>query len=485
MIDLSIVLHKEVTFPALLYVCYLLHRDLKSAKATSQVDDNAPEVETQHHVNPSSSLEWNPNPAMSSVRRIDSEEDYKPWHETKPYPYKPFKAGEYRLTMGVRPIPSDDWLVLENTYKERIESKWEIIKSNYKDVIYHLDPAMINCSESDIGQKTSGKVLTEEILITQKDVENSNVALCELYSYVTSFLIQRFPQFFEMKLSPSEESPGVFYNKILDEFHPLDPAKYLELEDGDISFLKYCCMNVEFIPRELQEGNCKTDKVGYIPLVTCSKTRRAHELILSMSRMVEEDLVLLLPNASRQYNGEYILFTGCFAFAAGFNPRQRYLKPLTLIHGPVPDYKRNLQSQMNKFFETTRQGKVVMRLNFSFQVHDKLYVTQENKGTEDEEIRAKTLDELRGGHDLYYRSERQCVVKLGPQSNAICFSIKTYLWNMAEQFLEDEFYAQESVIEDLRSAVTGMQENIGQYKRRPEWGPALVDLLQKRLERFK
>ncbi|CUS22712.1 LAQU0S06e04324g1_1 [Lachancea quebecensis] len=490
MIDLSLVLGKHVTFPLLCYVSYLLYRDLTAEQNAG--DENAvpagdkhAEASTKDHLESTIGAKWSPIPLMKEqVVPIASESDYRPWNETKPYPYKPFKAGEYRLNMGVKPIPVSNWLVIENTYKERIEAKWEIIKHNYKDVMFCLDPAMVNSTGHDgtASVATGDAAFSEGTLVTLEDVNRCLVAVCELYDHVIGYLCQRFPQYFEVVLSPSSESAGVIHSKIMNEFHPVDPRAYLELENDSSTFIQYCCKNTDIVPSEVMDSSVKKDNVGYRSLVTTTRTRRAHELILAMARMVEEDKMLLLPNASGQFNNEYILMAGCFAFAAGFNPRERFLKPLTLVHGPVPDYKKNLQAHMNRFFHTHQPGKLVLRLNFSFQTHTKLYVTDDNKGADGELILAKTLDQLRGGRDLFYRSERQCLIKLGPSTNAMCFSIKTYLWSMTEQFLTDEFYSRHGVLQDLYDAVAGMQENVSHYKRKPEWGPALLGLLQKRLK---
>ena len=481
-IDLSLILRKQVTLPLLCYILYQLYKDLvskepKSVETEIIAEDTPSEApSTPEPVDNAVYQEkrWQPVDYMRNLKPSEQEKNYTPWSTTNPFPYQPFKPGEYRLTMGVKSIPLEHWFMFENTLKSRIEKKWEIIKEAYKDVMYHLDPAMVNCDtyyNSDY---------TDEVLVTAKDVEIADAAVCEWYNSVVSYLVTRFPQYFQVVLSPDDETPGVLHNSIMDEYHPVNAEKYLQLGNTDVPFLKYYCFNVDIIPAELTNPKNLRDKVGRIPLETTEKTRRAHELILSVQRMVEEDLILLSPNANKQFDGEYILMSGCFAFAAGFNPRERFLKPLTQIHGPVPEYKIKLQSQMNKFFQTHKPQKLVMRINFSFQTHSKLYVTDDNKGIATEEIRAKTLDELHGGHDLHYRSERQCLIKF-ENTQAMCFSIKTYLWNLQDEFLPNDYYSQEGVIQDLCEAVKGMQYTIGQYKRRPEWGPALLEMLEPKL----
>lgn len=486
-IDLSLILGKQVTFPLFCYVSYQLYKDLvcgdaKQINSSVNISDDvfADDIDKKSTAlkdnGDKQEERWEPVSFMKDIQPSTAERDYKLWFDTPPFPYQPFKPGEYRLTMGVRPMPNEYWLVFESTLKDRIEKKWDVIKNNYKDVIYHLDPAMINCTTYD------NAAITDTTLVTIKDVEKADLTVCEWYNTLVSFLIARFPQYFTVVLHPNDETPGVLYNSIMDEYHPVDAFHYLKLQSTDLQFLKYRCCNIDIIPEELKDPSNLFDEVGRIAIVTTEKTKRAQELILAVQRMVEEDLVLLSPNANGQYNNEYIMISGCFAFAAGFNPRQRFLKPMTQIHGPVPEYKQKLQTQMNKFFQTHKPGKLVMRINFSFQTHSKLFVTDDNKGTEEEEIRPKTLEEMHGGHDLHYRSERQCLIKL-ENSKSMCFSIKTYLWNLQDEFLANDYYSQEGVIQDLCDAVKGMQDSIGQYKRKPEWGPALLEMLESALHR--
>ncbi|CDO92272.1 unnamed protein product [Kluyveromyces dobzhanskii CBS 2104] len=481
-IDLSLILGKQVTFPLLCFVSYRLYKNLichaaEQVPASIELVKDSVAEDTEKAscgIVEKEGDTWEPVSFMKSVKPYVGEDGYKLWSETPPFPYQPFKPGEYRLTMGVRPMQNEYWLMFEDTLKTRIETKWQVISKNYKDVIYHLDPAMVNCDSY-----TNADV-TDRTLVTVKDVEKADNTVCEWYNTVITYLCARYPNYFRIVLHPGNETPGVLYNSIMDEFHPVDAFKYLRMKNSELRFLKYRCFNTDIIPKELTDPSNLSDKVGSIPLVTVEKTKRAHELILAVQRMVEEDLVLLSPNANHQFNNEYIMISGCFAFAAGFNPRQRFLKPMTQIHGPVPEYKIRLQTQMNKFFQTHKPGKLVMRLNFSFQTHSKLFVTDDNKGAEDEEIKAKTLDELHGGHDLHYRSERQCLIKL-ENTKSMCFSIKTYLWNLQNEFLPNDYYSQRAVIEDLCDAIRGMQDSISQYKRRPEWGPALLEMLESKL----
>lgn len=492
-VNLNRYLGKQITLPLLLLVLFLIWLDLAGTRKKAALNTEG-EANQSSNINagkdtnddPTSNNKWKPVHNMrDNVISIKEEEgeEYTPWNETDPYPYKPFKPGEHRLTMGVSSIPVTHWIVLENTYKDRIEKKWEIIKSEYRDVIYHLDPVMITRTKQQ--EQETDATLESPLIITESDINHANNGLCETYKNLISYMTCRFPQYFQVILSPSEESAGVFYNSIMNEFHPVDPYHYINLTNDTPQCVKYKCYKTQVIPVELSTRlDVLKDEVGYFPLISCDKTRRAHELILSMSRIVEEDLLLLSTNSSRQFDNEYILHSGVFGFAAGFNPRNRFLKPLTLIHGPVPEYKRDLKKQMNKFFHTFKFDKLVKRVNYTFQNHDRLYV--QSKFTD---AKARSLAELHDGKDLHYRSERQTLIKFDSPdestSGTVVFGIKTYLWNFRDEFLVNNFYCQKGVLDDLEQAIRDMNGVLGDYKGRSEWGPALLEILEKNKKKLK
>ncbi|CCH42019.1 hypothetical protein BN7_1558 [Wickerhamomyces ciferrii] len=239
----------------------------------------------------------------------------------------------------------------------------------------------------------------------------------EFYQETTKFMLERYPMCFKIDLDQ-----GKILNLIRGDSIPLDPYS---------------------IPPK--------------------------ELLHCLSRFIEEDFILMFPDPKGHNTDEYIFKGGVFAFAAGFDPIERFQKPLTEIHGPVPEYRTKLRSQMNKFFEKLKPGLFVKRNNWSIQTHNKIFVIDANKGTEDEEIKSLNPDHLDFKRQVYFRSERQVLTRL-PKTQSIVFSIRTYLtpmWKIREEGLADE----------LVGGIQGMQEVIGQYKRRPEWGDAVVKFM--------
>lgn len=197
------------------------------------------------------------------------------------------------------------------------------------------------------------------------------------------------------------------------------------------------------------------------------------ELQDALTRTIQEDFLILLKDPSRadeKYGDEYFFKAGVFAFAAGFDPKDKFDKPLTSIHDPIPGYAEKLKKSMNRFFDRLGAYEIVTRSNFSVQTHDKFYVDNDNKGYHnDYSGEQPTFDE----NDLHYRSERQALTKL-PESGAIVFTIRTYLHpfkDFAEKFPEDGIR--------LGGAIRHLPTDIATYKGAEKWGESAKSYLDR------
>lgn len=469
--NLSYIFGKHVTAPILIWFLWQLFKEFTKGKylvATKTQDD----CEIRYTI-PETTKSWEPIKLMrEQVIPIKEEEkeNYQLWEETEPYPYKPFKPGEHKLTMDVSTIPISYWVVMDKSYKDHILKKWNILVTDYEDVVFHLDPVMIN---AESGKTVSQEKMNTEIIITEDDVHHADETLCELYSNLVSYLVCRFPQYFRVVLGPGT-TPGALYNTILGEYHPVDPVLYLKLSSDVPSCVNYECFNTHVIPECLTKNlDVLKDEVGYRVLISCDKTRRAHELILAMTRLVEDDLTLLSGNTAGQYNDEVILYSGIFAFGSGFNPRSKFLRPLTQIHGPVPGYKNHLQSPMNRFFARLKPNKLAYRVNYAFQKHGRFY--SQSRMTNN-----PATEKLSGGDAMHYRSERQTLIKLKTTEgrDTLVFGLKTYLLNFREEILRNSFYSQPHIMEELRQAVMGINGTFGKYKGKTQWGAPLMEIIE-------
>lgn len=361
----ELICSKFFTLPILTYLLYQISQD--SPKPNSKQD---PPIEQ-----------------ISTPKKWKSEDPNFNWSKAEPIRYRPFKKGEYKLVMGIHNISPDEWFLVENTYKEYTDKKFQ----------YVSDPE-----------------IHDHIVFLSEDC--TPVAI-EFYQETTKFMLERYPMCFKVK-------NGQIHNLIRGDSIPLDP--YSEKD-----------------PKQL---------------------------LRHLSRFIEEDFILLFPDPAKYDTEEYIFQGGIFGFVAGFDPLERFKLPLTGIHGPVPEYRTKLKPQMNKFFDKLKPGVFVRRNNWSIQTHNKILVMNANKGVEGEEIKSLDPNTLDFKREVYFRSERQVLTRL-PKTGAIVFSIRTYLtpmWNIREEGLSDE----------LIGGIEGMQENIGQYKRRPEWGDPVVSFLK-------
>lgn len=324
--------------------------------------------------------------------------DFK-WDAEPPLKSYPFKNAEYKLTMGIRTLDPQDWLLVEPTYKSRIEAKQKIITNSHPDY-----PA-------DKDTRSSTLFVTPE----------ATPAIIEFYEIVMKYLCDKYPTCFK-------RDGDTIHNLITDKTYPFtgtDPVKLQEYLVGNI----------------------------------------------------EEDFIILLKDPTREdeENGtEYFFKGGIFAFAAGFNPRDRFNKPLSFVHGPIPGYEQKLKLSMNRFFNRLLPGQFVTRLNYSMQTHNKFYVDDANKGHNlpegfvQEPLKYEDLD---FENQVHYRSERQVLTKL-PKSGAMVFTIRTYLLPLAEVKKEGR-----EVCDRLIGAINGFPKDISQYKRADEWGPAVIQYL--------
>lgn len=226
--------------------------------------------------------------------------------------------------------------------------------------------------------------------------------------------------------------------------------------------MTYMCTKYPIYFKKGEKGIHNTITGEHVPLSSANHSRT--ELQEALARVIQEDFIILLKDPSRgdeKYGDEYFFKAGVFAFAAGFDPKDKFDKALTSVHAPIPGYEEKLKKLMNRFFDRLNPYEMVTRSNFSVQTHDKYYVDNDNKGYHnDYSTEVPTFDE----NELHYRSERQVLTKL-PESGAIVFTIRTYLHPFkmfADRFPEDG--------RRLASAIRYLPQDMANYKGAEKWG---------------
>lgn len=277
--------------------------------------------------------------------------------------------------------------------------------------------------------------------------------------------------------------------KIINDVHPayeadkeLGRCTVLATKEGEFAVrefydivVKYMCDKYPMIFE--QRGKTIYNSITEEEIPFYAGTIDVYELMRYLVRTIDEDFIILLKDPKKQDSknpDEYYFKAGVFAFAGGFNPKDKFDRPLSFIHEPIPGYEQKLKVLMNRFFARLKPGEFVTRSNFSVQTHNKFYVDDSNKGYhfEDEhKIEPYKFEDLDFNTQVHYRSERQVLTKL-PKSKAVVFTIKTYLHPFSE------FEEQSPIVaETLAGAIRGFPPDIAQYKNSVQWGPAALHYL--------
>ncbi|KFY01814.1 hypothetical protein O988_02539 [Pseudogymnoascus sp. VKM F-3808] len=178
---------------------------------------------------------------------------------------------------------------------------------------------------------------------------------------------------------------------------------------------------------------------------------------------LDEDFLMLLPSDD---GDGYTMKAFATCFASGFDASEKLGLKLRDIHGPVPKYMNILNKSMDRYFSALEVGKFKRRLNWTVVTNDKLVTPFEITHFHDGK---HTSADHTGGVEVentYQRTEMQSLFRL-PQSGAIVFTIKTYMYPIQE--VKDEGYG-----EEMATAIEGLQTgNVPEmffYKRGPIWG---------------
>ncbi|KAK6200129.1 uncharacterized protein RJT21DRAFT_40496 [Scheffersomyces amazonensis] len=250
------------------------------------------------------------------------------------------------------------------------------------------------------------------------DNEITSAAVREFYEIVTNYLLTRYPQYFKYNWWT-----GMITNQI-----------------NGLTFPKH------------------------------SKSDTPSQLILHLAANIEEDIVILLKDNPKDPEGEYIYRAGVSGFPAGFDPSHGYNKPLSYIHGPVPQYPNRLKLSMGKFFNNLKPKDLWVRHNWSIQTHTAYFSLDSNHGRDGEKIKQLRYDEIDFDNSCFLRCERQILTRL-PKSKANIMTVRTFLTPIKQ-------IKAEGLGEELCKGIDGLPDDLAFYKKRGAWGEAVKQYLR-------
>lgn len=131
------------------------------------------------------------------------------------------------------------------------------------------------------------------------------------------------------------------------------------------------------------------------------------------SLWVAEDFCLL-----EEVDGDYILSAASVCSPSNWFLEENIGRSVDFIHDPVPGYAEVLSERVNKFLKGVREGRVILRYNWSIQQENELF-------WRDEESPSISLNRD-STSNLYWRIERQTFLRL-PVTGAIVFGIRIFL----------------------------------------------------------
>ncbi|CAG7946172.1 unnamed protein product [Penicillium salamii] len=203
-------------------------------------------------------------------------------------------------------------------------------------------------------------------------------------------------------------------------------------------------------------------------LLHCSVTGRDYSLepdtsaivtLRLMGGLVDDDLLFLLP--SEDGDG-YKLRAFVTCFPNGFNTAEKLNLKLRDIHKPVPQYKERLEKSMDRYLDRLKTGKFIKRANWTITTTNKLFTASGNHLYEGEAVAQEEINV----DTARVRCERQMLHRL-PETRAILFSFKTYLYSLPE-------IKGEGLGEALAEAIDGLKQGnvpgFHFYKRAAVWG---------------
>lgn len=138
--------------------------------------------------------------------------------------------------------------------------------------------------------------------------------------------------------------------------------------------------------------------------------------LLTLGRLVQEDLCLMEAGAALGYPGEHVLTGAILCFPASWTLDEKIGRPLVRIHAPVPAYDGDVAPRVQRLFDAIRPGRPMWRMNFHPYASADLFHPRREA-----DPRPKPA-----GPAAYMRCERQALVRL-PRTGAVVFSIHTYL----------------------------------------------------------
>ncbi|KAJ6561159.1 hypothetical protein DFH09DRAFT_504156 [Mycena vulgaris] len=373
--------------------------------------------------------------------------------DIKPQMYRPFRWGEYHVTMGIRSMQWGEWIELDDQFDAYYRIRKDRIQRKGRQAVQVL-PASVRVHDGEDGPV---------------QIAGGAAAAIELVHELAEYLSRRYPTTFQITRHTSSDSLADY------------PTGW-----GGAAPIK----SVHIVPQREQ-----FDLPLPLPLspVNDEKTdieREGTEAMRIAALLVQDDIALMIEGS----NGGYYFQAGAICVPGFWRMEDKLGMRLDEIHltGNVPQYKEKLHTSFERFFRRLAVDKPVVRNNYFVQVSpppsatpsldpDELAWGENVLGPED------TYGGTKGSsygsppvlvvspETLRLRTERQTLRRL-PRSGAVVFTIRTYLVPV------EELVREPGVAARFASAVRSWPEGVKEYKGERRYGDVLVRYLEEKAD---
>ncbi|THU80038.1 hypothetical protein K435DRAFT_785620 [Dendrothele bispora CBS 962.96] len=375
--------------------------------------------------------------------------------DMKPVPYRPFRWGQYHVTMGIRDMPWAEWIELDNQFLSYHYIRRHRILTRGKNVL---------------------NILPDRPGI----VKSADRSAVELAHELSAYLSTRYPKSFTVT---RDSSSGAIQSVTI-----VPAGATYQLPPPLIS-------------EKMKEGSLEKGELRPV------SEAEAEEAMKIAALLVQDDLALMVEGT----DGRYYFQGGAICVPGFWRMRDKIGLPLDEIHlrGHVPQYQEKLHNSMERYFKRMPVEKPIIRNNYFVQLvqpfdrrrpndfgtpdsippetsYDDLVDPEElawsntTNGNEDKFTHGKPIHPdippVIAPENLRFRSERQTLRRL-PLTGAIVFTIRTYLTPLVQLGQEPGIPAR------MASAVRSWPEGVSRYKGRELYEEILLNYLDECAEK--
>ena len=136
------------------------------------------------------------------------------------------------------------------------------------------------------------------------------------------------------------------------------------------------------------------------------------EPLLTLGHLVQCDFCIL-----QKHKDEHILTGAILCFPSSWSLEEQFLRPLSIIHGPIQTYNKDVGRRVQRLFDGIKPQKPLWRFNELYYDAPDLFQPRKT---------ANRRPQLKISERRFLRSERQVLFRL-PQSQSVIFAIHTHV----------------------------------------------------------